>query len=491
MAFIPRSHINIPIVLRVIGWLLMIEAAFMLIPLITAIVYDEREISAFAIATGITAVAGGLITTCIRPSHNEMAKREAFLLTASVWIVFSIFGMLPFILSPLSLSITDAFFESMSGFTATGSTIITDVEALPHSLLIWRSLMQWLGGMGIILFTLAVIPMLNHSGGMQMFKAEFPGITHDKIRPRVSQTAKRLWLVYIGLSVILCLLLWLGPMNLFDSICHMMTTISTGGFSTRNASLSSWDSHYIYIVVAIFMFLGAVNFSLLYRASTGNFRSLWENDTFRAFLRTIFIIYIILVAVTALNGQVSSIADITTIPLFQTISMISSTAYIGSGFDDWGPFALSLMFILMFFGGCAGSTAAGAKIDRLLHLLKNTRNELHRTMHPNAILTVRFNGKVIPAEVTSKVITFLCIYVMVIIAGAIILSAMHISLTEALIYSFSCVSNTGLDACVYGFDSTFATTPVIGKWTMALLMMIGRLELFTVLILFTPGFWKK
>lgn len=491
MAFITRSNINFPIVLRVIGWLLMIEAAFMLIPLITAIVYNECEISAFAIAIGITAAAGGLITTCIRPSHNNMAKREAFLLTASVWVVFSIFGMLPFIISPMSLSITDAFFESMSGFTATGSTIITDVEATPHSILIWRSLMQWIGGMGIILFTLAVIPMLNHSGGMQMFKAEVPGITHDKIRPRVSQTAKRLWLVYIALSFALCLLLWLGPMNLFDSICHMMTTISTGGFSTRNASISAWDSSYVNIVIAIFMFLGGVNFTLLYRASTGNFRSLWENDTFHTFLRTIFIVYIILAATIAINGQAASIADITISPLFQTISMISSTAYIGPGFTSWGPFAISLLFILMFFGGCAGSTAGGAKIDRLLHLLKNTRNELHRTMHPNTILAVRINGKVIPAEITSKVITFLCIYVMTIIVGCIILTTMHISLTEAFIYSFSCVSNTGLDAHIYGFDCTYATIPNIGKWIMSLLMMTGRLELFTVLILFTPGFWKK
>lgn len=491
MAFSTRSHINFPIVLRIIGWLLMIEAAFMTIPLITSVIYNDGDFPAFAITTGVTAIIGALMTLCIHPTHSHMAKREAFLLTALVWCVFSIFGMLPFILSPISLSVSDAFFEAMSGFTTTGASVIVDVENLPHGILIWRSLMQWIGGMGIILFTLAVIPMLNHSGGMQMFNAEVPGITHDKIRPRISQTAKRLWFVYISLSVVLCFLLWLGPMNLFDSVCHMMTTISTGGFSTRNASIAAWDSPYVDIVLTIFMFLGGVNFTLIYRAATGNFRSLWENDTLRAYLRIIFITYIFFTIAIIYNGQASSIVDVTVAPLFQIITTMSSTGLVVANFENWGPFVMALMFLLMFFGACAGSTSGGAKIDRMLYLIKNTRNELHRTIHPNAILAVRINGKVIPADITAKVIAFLCIYVMVIMIGGIVLSAMHIPLVDAFFSSFSCVSNTGLGAGVTGYGGSYDIIPNAGKWVLSFLMMIGRLELFTVLILFTPGFWKK
>lgn len=492
MAFSPRSHINIPIVARVIGWLLMIEAAFMILPLATSIIYGEPDSLAFIITIAVTAICGASMTFCIRPTHSNMAKREAFLLTSLVWIVFSLFGMLPFIIAPCSLSISDAFFEAMSGFTTTGASVISDVEALPHGLLLWRSLMQWIGGMGIILFTLAVIPMLNHSGGMQMFNAEVTGITHDKIRPRVSQTAKRLWLVYIVLTIILCLVLWVGPMNFFDSLCHTLTTISTGGFSTRNASIAAWSSPFVDATLTIFMFLGGVSFTLLYRASTGNIRCLWNNDAFRAYMRTIFIMYLLFAITILLNGQGHSVYDFTLAPLFQVISTITSTGYTITNFESWGSFILALVFMLMFFGACAGSTSGGAKIDRLLFLLKNTRNELYRTIHPNSIVAVRINRNVIPADVTAKVIAYLCIYVMVIFIGGIILTSMQLPLVDAFFSSFSCVSNTGLGAGVTDYGGcSYAIIPDAGKWVLSLLMMIGRLELFTVLVLFTPGYWKK
>lgn len=485
------NGINLPMILRVIGWLLMIEAAFMAAPLLTGLIYGEDNLTAFICTIAATGGTGFAMTFFIRPSHTDMGKREGFLLTALVWVVFSAFGMLPFIIGAPRLNVSEAFFESMSGFTTTGASVIIDVETLPRSVLLWRCLMQWIGGMGIILFTLAVIPMLNHSGGMQMFNAEVTGITHDKLRPRVSQTAKRLWAVYIVLSAVLCLLLWLGPMNLFDSVCHTLSTISTGGFSTRNASIGAWDSVYINVVLTVFMFLGGVSFALLYKASLGDVKALWGNDTFRAYVRVVLCVLVIFIICILVSGQYDSWDTLTLDPLFQIISTITSTGYTVSNFESWGPLVMALMFMLMFFGACAGSTSGGAKIDRMLYLLKNTRNELYRSVHPNSIMAVRINGKVIPAEITDKVIAFLCIYVMVIMVGGIVLTAFNIPLVDAFFSSFSCVSNTGLGAGVTGYGGSYDLIPDPAKWVLSLLMLTGRLELFTVLILFTRGFWKK
>lgn len=470
---------------------MMMEGVFMLFPLIACIVYGERDYQAFGISAAVTIAVGASMTFLIRPERNDMAKREGFLLTALVWVVFSLFGMLPFILSETPLSVSDAFFEAMSGFTTTGATVLTSVEGLSHGLHLWRCLMQWLGGMGIILFTLAVIPMLNHSGGMQMFNAEVTGITHDKIRPRISQTAKGLWLVYIILSVVLFLLLWTGPMDVFDSICHALSSMSTGGFSTRNDSIAGWDSLYVKIVITVFMFLGGVNFALLFKACTGDVRGVWRNDTFRMYVKLIFVTYVLFVIAISVGGHVSSWMDVTINPLFQIVSTVTSTGYSVADFENWGAFVLALVFMLMFFGACAGSTSGGAKIDRMIYLVKNIRNELYRCIHPNAILSVRVNGKVIAPDIVSKVMAFLCLYVIIIMVGGIILTAFGIPLVDAFFSAFSCISNTGLGAGVTGYGGSYEIIPDVGKWVLSMLMLIGRLELFTVLILFTRGFWCK
>ena len=487
-----RFDINYPMLLRVVGWLLMIEAGFLLIPLLTCLIYQETsDLVAFAISAGITAVVGVLMTFGIHPRRNDMAKREGFLLTASVWVFFIVFGMIPFLLCSTPLSVSDAFFEAMSGFTTTGATVLESVEGLSHGILLWRCLMQWIGGMGIILFTLAVIPMLNHSGGMQMFNAEVTGITHDKIRPRISQTAKGLWGIYFALTAALTVLLWVGPMDFFDSICHAFSSISTGGFSTRDDSVGAWDSPYVKSVVTIFMFLGGVNFGLLFKVARGDFRPLWRNDVFKSYLQIILVAYIFFVIAIVRRGLFTDISSITLDPLFQIISTITSTGLTVSNFEEWGTFVLALLFMLMFFGACAGSTSGGAKIDRLLYLLKNTRNELYRCLHPSAILSVRVNGKVVPPDIVSKVIAFLCLYVMIIMVGGIVLTAFNIPLVDAFFSSFSCLSNTGLGSGVTGYGESYVGIPEVGKWILSFLMLIGRLELFTVLILFTPGFWRK
>ncbi len=486
-----RSNVNFPMLLRVIGWLMMIEGLFMLFPMMTCLIYEEPDYIAFAVSSAITVVSGASMTFFIRPSRTEMAKREGFLLTALVWVIFSLFGMIPFMLSSTPMTVSDAFFESMSGFTTTGATVMTSIEHLSHGILLWRCLMQWLGGMGIILFTLAVIPMLNHAGGMQMFNAEVTGITHDKIRPRISQTAKSLWMVYIILSVLLFFLLWIGPMDAFDSVCHAMSSMSTGGFSTRDNSIAGWNSVYIKVVITVFMFLGGVNFALLYKASQGDVRGLWSNDTFKLYVKIIAVMYAMFVVAIYFNGQANSWMDLTVKPLFQIVSTITSTGYTVTNFENWGTFILSLVFVLMFFGACAGSTSGGAKVDRLLYLLKNTGNELYRCIHPNAILSVKVNGKIVAPEIVSKVIAFLCLYVIIIMIGGIVLTAFGIPLVDSFFSAFSCISNVGLGAGVTGYGGSYDIVPDAAKWILSFLMLVGRLELFTVMILFTRGFWYK
>ncbi len=486
------TAINFPMIFRIIGLLLIIEGLFLTVPLATSLVYHETDWMCFLLTMVVTTVAGTIMTFGIRPRNPRMGKREGFLLTALIWIFFSIFGMIPFILMEKQpMSVSDAFFEAMSGFTTTGATVMDSISHLSHGIVMWRSLMQWIGGMGIILFTLAVVPMLNHSGGMQMFNAEVTGITHDKLRPRISQTAKGLWLIYIVLTFVLFILLIIGPMDTFEAICHAFSTMSTGGFSTADASIEAWDSIYIESVVTVFMFLGGTSFVLLYRAAHGDFKPIWQNDVFRAYVGIIFVCYVLFVIAIFYHGQAYSIKSVTLDPLFQIVSTITSTGYEVSDFSNWGTFTLSLVFALMFFGACAGSTSGGAKIDRLIYLLKNCRNEIVRCVYPNNIFTVRVNRRVIPHETVSKVIAFLCLYVMIIMAGGIILTALGLPLVDSFFSAFSCISNTGLGAGVTGYGGSYALVPDVGKWLLAIIMMIGRLELFTVLILFTPTFWKK
>lgn len=486
-----KANINLPILLRVIGLLLLVEAAFLTVPLITCLIYHEADWLPFLITIGITALCGAAMT-CIKPASTNMGKREGFLLTALVWIFFSFFGMLPFMLTdnqPLGLS--DAFFEAMSGFTTTGVSVMASIKHLSHGMIIWRALMQWIGGMGIILFTLAVIPMLNHSGGMQMFNAEVTGITHDKLRPRVSQTAKGLWLTYIILTLMLTALLWAGPMTLFESVCHGFSTMSTGGFSTEDNSLAAWGSTYVDVVITVFMFLGGVNFALIFRAAHGEFAPVWRNDVFRAYIWIILISWGMFAVAIWCGGNATSWKSLTIDPLFQIVSAITSTGFLLDDFLKWGTFCIALGLFLMFFGACAGSTSGGAKLDRLLVLLKDCRNQIYRCIHPNNIYSVRINAKVVPPDIVGKVVTFLCLYVMIIVVGGLILTAMDVPLVDSFFYAFSSISNTGMGCDLTGYGHSYGLMPSAGKWVLAAIMLTGRLEIFTILILFARPFWKK
>lgn len=485
-------QINWMMLIRIAGWLLLVEGLFMAVPLLTSLYYGEEDFNAFLIAMGVTLGCGVVAAFCVRPRRFDMGKREGFLLTALVWVVFSFFGMIPFLLSTTRLTVSEAYFEAMSGFTTTGASVMPTVDDLSHGIHLWRALMQWIGGMGIILFTLAVLPMLNSSGGMQMFNAEVTGITHEKLRPRVSSTAKRLWLVYILLTALLMGLYWIGPMDSFDSVCHAFSTMSTGGFSTRPESIAQWNSLYIKIVTTVFMFIGGVNFALIFKASLGDLKGVWRNEVFRVYVGTILALLILFDISLVQNPLVPDKVESYTIdPLFMIISMMSSTGYTLNGVGNWGLFIFSLILIMMFVGACAGSTSGGSKLDRSIYLWKNARNELYRCIYPNHILSVNINGRTITPEITNKVMVFLSLYIVVILAGGIVLSINGIPLQDAFFSSFSCVSNTGLCNGFSGLGESYAVVPDAGKWVLSLLMLTGRLEIFTVLLLFTPGFWNR
>lgn len=487
-----RAHmINFRQLMRIMGWLLMIEAGFMLFPVIACLSYGESDWKPFAGTSLLTLAVGLLLAFRAKPTSHIMGKRDGFLLTAMVWIVFSIFGLIPFLFCSDPLSYSDAFFEAMSGFTTTGASVINSVGEMSHGIHLWRAMMQWIGGMGIILFTLAVIPMLNHSGGMQMFNAEVTGITHDKIRPRISQTAKSLWFIYLMLTFLLIVLLWLGPMDLFNSICHAFGAISTGGYSSNSSGIAAWhDSVYVKSVLIMFMFLGGVNFGLIFKTLQGDFSALRRNDVFRTYVGVITFMLILFSTTILVRGQYTDWQSVTIDPLFQIVSTITSTGFTVNNFESWGPFILALTFVLMFFGACAGSTSGGAKIDRILYLFKNSKNELYRCLYPNAVLSVKVNGRVVNPDLVSKVIAFLCIYMLLIVGGGMSLTLFDVPIVDAFFSSFSCLSNTGLGAGVTGYGNSYDILPDAAKWILSSLMLIGRLEIFTVLVILTPSFWR-
>ena len=489
-AFHSKGFINIKMLLRVIGWLLMIEAGFMVIPCVVGMIFNEGSWVQFLISIGVTAVAGGIMMS-LRPTSREMGKREAILLTGMTWVILSLFGMIPFLICGTHLSVTDAFFETMSGYTTTGATVLNTLTGVPKSILIWRCVVQWIGGLGIILFTLAVVPMLNYQGGMQLFNAEVTGITHDKLRPRVSYTAQGLWLVYIILTLLLIILLAFSDMDTFDAICYGLSTMSTGGFSNSDMSIGDWNSMYIKTVMTVFMFLGGVNFALIYKIATGHFRNLPRNDALKAYLWMILACYAVFCLNTLATGRFTSAADLTIDPLFQTISILSSTGLTEPDFYEWGPASMVVLIVMMFMGACAGSTSGGAKIDRFIVLFKFLKNEFYKLMHPGAITTVCINGKGTSYLTVQKTLAFLFIYVIVIMAGGMLLVLLGLPLKDSFFCALSAISNTGLGTNITGVDGNYAHVPDTVKWILSLIMLIGRLELFTILLLFMPSFWRK
>ena len=488
-----QRTVNLPMVLKVTGWLLMVEALFMLIPMTVGIAAAEADWLVFAVTAAVTAACGfGMRCIPVGSSGGHMGRREGFLLTATVWIWFSLFGMLPLMFCRHHLGVSDAFFQAMSGFTTTGASSLGTAR-LSMCVNLWLVLSQWLGGMGIILFTLAVIPMLNSAGGMQMFNAEVTGITHDKVRPRISSTAKALWGTYMTLTALTFLCLWVGPMDAYQSLCYAMASLSTGGFVGSCEPLPSFGSDYVYAIITVFMFLGGVNFTLIFKNwwSTRSPSGMWHNEVFRAFVCITLVCYALTVTSMAVGGQVHSWQDAVLYPMFHTVSMLTSASFDSGHFGYWSPLIICVTLFMMMSGACAGSTTGGVKIDRVLIVLKHLRNEIYKCVRPNAVLSIRMNGRVLSSGTIGKVGAFMFLYVIIVFGAAMALSMMGMSFGDALFAPFSCMSNVAFDISLTDFGADFSLLPAPAKWLLSAVMLVGRLEIYTIVILFTPPFWRK
>lgn len=486
-----RWILNWHFVSRVLGFILCLEALFLAVSAAVSFAYRDWDVYHLLFAGGISFLAG-VIFILLGPKHKTkiLGKRESFLTVSLSWIVFSLFGMIPFYSSGAIPSFTDAFFETMSGLTTTGSSILNDIESLPKGLLFWRSLLQWLGGMGMILFSLALLPLLG-GGANQLYDAETTGITHDKFQPRIGQIAKRIWGIYIGLTLLLVFLLQLGPMNIFDSMCHALSTMGTGGYSTKQASIAYWDSAYIEYIISLFMIIGSVNFTLIYFFMKGRFRHVFKNEELRWYLIVIVAVTITLTIYLVYHNHASDHPFSFRLALFQVVSIISTTGYATADYMAWGPFCWIILLLLMVVCGCAGSTSGGMKMIRLVVLTKNAVNEFKKQLHPRAIIPVRINGAVLTNDVVQRAMSFVFLYILIIVCSWLFLTATGMDFDESLGAAITALSNAGPGLGESGPSGNFAHLPAISKWYMAFLMMVGRLELFTVLTLFTPGFWKQ
>ncbi len=482
--------INFKIIFKVLGLLLFLEGFFIFLSAIVSLIYGESDFFALSITSLIT-VASGLVTWLFtRNEKSKIGKRESYIIVSLVWIIFSLFGSIPFIIHGSIPSYTDAFFETISGFTTTGASILNNIEELPHGLLFWRSITQWLGGMGMILMSLAILPMLG-IGGMQLFVAEVPGPTPDKIHPRVKETAKRLWAIYTLFTIAETILLWFGGMDLFDSINHAFTTMATGGYSTKQASVAFYTSPYIQYVITFFMFLAGVNFTLAYFALKLNYKKIWQNEEFRYYIIILASFTLISSIALSLNKDYTSYEKAFRDSIFQVVSIITTTGFATADYTTWGAFLLVLYFIMMFIGGSAGSTGGGIKVMRILLLLKNSYLEFKRLIHPHAIILVRFNKRAVNQSIITNVLAFIVFYIIVFVAGTLFMAFLGLDIESAMGATIASLGNIGPGIGAVGPANNFFQIPDAGKWFLSFLMLMGRLELFTVLILFSPAFWKK
>ena len=488
------KRFNFKLVSLVIGALLLIESTFIVLSGIVAYAYQGADAPFFLYSFLITLGTGTIFLTIGRRAEKKIGNREGYMIVSLVWVIFSLFGALPFYLSGYIPSYTDAFFETMSGFTTTGSSILTEIESLPHGILFWRSLTQWLGGMGIIVLSLAILPLFG-IGGAQLFTAEATGPTYAKLRPRIKDTAKILWTIYLLLTVGEFILLMIFGMNWFDACNHAFTTMATGGYSTKNASIAAFNSPAIEYVIIIFMFLAGVNFSMLYYLMYGKFNKLFKDEELKWYTWAV-IIFSAIVASSIIFQQYTAthqydVEKAIRVALFQIVSLITTTGYATADYMTWLPTSLLICILIMLPGGSAGSTAGGVKWVRIIIFIKNGYYEFKRLIHPNAVIPVRFNKTSIPVKVINNVSAFIVIYISIIVISVFVFCAMGVGISESVGATFTSISNVGPGIGASGPVGNFAHFPMLGKWLMAFLMLIGRLELFTVLSLFLPIFWKR
>lgn len=478
---------NFKTIINILAALLIVMGISMLMPLLISYMYGEPDFSGH-LKSSIICFCLGLPIWYITRKNRSLSSKDGFAIVSLAWLLVALTGTFPFYFTDSITSFTDAWFESMSGVTTTGSSILSDIEILPHGVLFWRSFLQWIGGMGIIVFTIAILPLLG-VGGVQLFKAEVPGPVADKIRPRVKETAKILWMVYIGFTAFETILLAAFGMPLFDAVCHSFTTMPTGGFSTQNASLGAYESNAIQYIVIIFMFIAGANFTLHFRAITGNFKSYSKDSEFLTYFGIIILTSILIFA--NINAASQSWSHDTFLDsLFQTVSIITTTGFGTSDYELWPFFSQFLIIILMFVGGMGGSTGGGMKIARIILLIKFAATETRRMLHSRAIIPIRIGSRYISEDVIRNTLGFFLIYISIFVLTTLILTMLNLDFESAIGAAASAIGNIGPGLGDYGPTDNFSLLHPFGKWMLSFCMLLGRLEVFTVMVLFSKTFWK-
>lgn len=495
--------LNFKIIYRFLGLTAILNGVFMFIAVPFSIYHQEAAKFGILNAGIITVSIGLLLYFFNKPTSTNIQKKEGYLIVTLGWLTLTITGMLPYLFTGEIPNLTNAFFETLSGYSTTGSSILTDIESMPKGILFWRSATHWIGGMGIIVLTIAILPLLG-IGGMQLFMAEAPGPSTDKLHPRISDTAKRLWLIYVALTLTEFLLLKVAGMTWFDAINHAMATMSTGGFSTKNASLAHYNEMpFVQYIVIAFMFIAGTNFVLTYFALKGKVRKIFQSEEFKYyFFGTIILTALIAILiifyqdpnlVTTIEhpmvyGKVESAIRHS---LFQVISIVTTTGFVTADFTMWSFFATGIFFSLFFVGGSAGSTSGGVKIVRHIVMLKSSFLEFKKALHPNAIIPVRYDDKTVNQTIVFNIISFFIIYMFIFIVSSVVLTFFGLDFISALGAAASSLGNIGPAIGSVSPVDNYAHLSNGAKWFCSFLMLIGRLELFTVLILFSPFFWRK
>lgn len=469
----------------------------MIFPSIISLIYNEPDLKGHLVSMSIC-IGVGLPIWFATKSKRSLASKDGFAIVTLAWLLVALAGSLPFYLTGAIPNFTDAWFESMSGVTTTGSTIIGNINTLPnlengiesltHGVLFWRSFIQWIGGMGIILFTIAILPLLG-VGGVQLFKAEVPGPVADKIRPRVKETAKILWMVYVGFTAVQIILLSIFGMPFFDAVCHSFTTMPTGGFSTQNSSIASYSSHAIQYIIIIFMFIAGANFTLHFYALSGKVKNYFKDPEFRTYFGIIiFVTFLIFLNISSSNSNWSHESFLNS--LFQTVSIMTTTGYGSADYELWPFFSQYLILILMFIGGMGGSTGGGMKIARIILLIKYAATETRRMLHARAIIPIRIGERFISDDVIRNTLGFFLIYISIFSLTSLVLTAFNLDIQSAIGASASAIGNIGPGFGAFGPTDNFALLHPIGKWLLSFCMLLGRLEIFTIMVLFSRTFWK-
>ena len=480
-------------VFYIISVLIMVIGGFMLIPLgISAYNGEAASTHAFLQTITLVIISGILLNLfTAKRRGKQFSAKDGFLMVTFSWIIASAVGALPFYLSGTIPSFAEAYFETMSGFTTTGASILQEIQSLPRSILFWRSLTHWLGGMGFVVLTVAIMPLLG-IGGVKMVSAESPGPTMDKITPKITHMAKLLWFIYIGMTILETILLLFGGMDLFDSLTHTFGTLATGGFSPKNASVGHYDSAYIDMVITVFMVLAGLNFGLYFRALTGNLQEIKRNTELKVYL-VIFTVTTVLTAIPLIGRVYAGWGESLRYASFQVASIITTTGFATADFDLWPSFSKYILFSLMFIGGCSGSTGGGIKVIRIVTLFKQAVTEMKHLANPRGVFTTRINGVALRKDFVYTVLGFVSLYIMLLLitTGVIATSPGDYNLITSFSTALATVGNIGPGFLLVGPTMNYSFFPDYVKWFLSFVMMAGRLEIYTVLILFTPYFWRK